>query len=125
MSTTPADRKVDALLWLAGGKSNREAAEAAGVTAGTVAAWKRQPAFAAELAAVKALYEERPQDGRAIVDRLQEAKERLAAAAGEVSADGGFRVQVSIPPGSSARRVEQLTARAIARGLRAARLGQD
>ncbi|MCX5170558.1 hypothetical protein OG616_21435 [Streptomyces antibioticus] len=121
MTATPANRKVDALLWLAGGKSNREAAEAAGVTAGTVAAWKRQPTFAAELAAVKALYEERPQDGRAIVDRLQEAKERLSPLTPKVVAGGTFRVRVNIPAGASARQREQLAARAIARGLRAVR----
>ncbi|MEU2300547.1 hypothetical protein ABZ584_24445 [Streptomyces antibioticus] len=121
MTATPANRKVDALLWLAGGKSNREAAEAAGVSPTTVAAWKRQPTFAAELAAVRALYEERPQDGRAIVGRLQEAKERLSPHAPKVVAGGTFRVRVNIPPGSSARQREQLTARAIARGLRAVR----
>lgn len=122
MSITPAGRKVDALLWLAGGKSNRVAAEAAGVSPSTVAAWKRDPVFAAELAAVTALYNEDPQDGRALVARLDEAQRRLSPP--EVTAGGGFRVQVSIPPGASARKVEQLTARAIARGLRAARLGQ-
>ncbi|NUV60658.1 hypothetical protein [Streptomyces sp. CAI-85] len=121
MTTTPANRKVDALLWLAGGKSNREAAEAAGVTAGTVAAWKRQPTFAAELAAVKALYQERPQDGRAIVERLQAAKERLSPPAPKVVAGGTFRVRVSVPAGTSARQRERLTARAIAAGLRAVR----
>ncbi|WP_179165883.1 hypothetical protein [Streptomyces sp. Amel2xC10] len=113
MSTTAVGRKVDALLWLAGGKSNRVAAEAAGVAPSTVAGWKRDPVFAAELAAVKALYEERPQDGRALVARLEEAERRLA-----VRAAGPVRVVV--PGGVSLRRVERLVSRAGVRALRSA-----
>ncbi|MFH9938548.1 hypothetical protein ACH4OT_04395 [Streptomyces murinus] len=121
MSSTPASRKVSALLYLASGKSNRAAAEAAEVSPGTVAAWKRDPVFAAELAAVKAVHEQEPRDARALLARLDQAEQRLAPGGPVVAEDGSFRVAVSIPPGASARKAEQLTARAVARGLRAVR----
>ncbi|TXJ80677.1 hypothetical protein E2C11_11050 [Streptomyces lavendulae] len=125
MSATPVNRKVSALLYLAGGKSNRAAAEAAEVSPGTVAAWKRDPVFAAELAAVKAVHEQSPRDARALLARLDRAEQRLSAGGPVVAGGGGFRVAVSIPPGASPRKAEQLTARAIARGLRAVRRAES
>jgi hypothetical protein len=120
MSTTPASRKVSALLYLAASKSNRVAAEAAEVSPGTVATWRKDPVFVAEVDAVRAVYEQRPQDAQLLLDRLDEAERRLAR--GPVVVEGGrFRVTASIPAGVSARKVEQITARAIAKGLRAVR----
>lgn len=121
MSATPIGDKVTALLWLAGGKSNRAAAEAAGVSPSTVAAWKRNPAFAAEVDAVRAVYEQRPQDAQLLLARLDEAERRLTRGGPVVVEGGRFRVTASIPAGVSARKVEQITARAIAKGLRAVR----
>lgn len=121
MIATPAHDKVSALLWLAGGKSNRVAAEAAGVSPSTVATWKRDPVFAAELDAVRAVYEQNPQDGRALVERLEQAEQRLTRKGPVAIGAGGTRVRVSIPPGASPRKTERLIARGIAQGLRAAR----
>jgi hypothetical protein len=68
------------MLWLAAGRSLRVAAEAAEVSASTVAGWRRDPLFAAELEAVRAVYASRPLDGPRFLDRLEEAEGRLAAA---------------------------------------------
>ncbi|MCX4699528.1 hypothetical protein [Streptomyces sp. NBC_01373] len=113
MSTTPAKRKADALLWLAGGKSNRVAAEAAGVAVSTVAAWKRDRVFAAELVAVRAVYEQVPRDAGVVLARLEEAERRLDPS-GRVAGDP---VVVSIPSGASPRRRRQLLARGIVEAL--------
>jgi len=119
MSSAPIGRKVDALLWLAGGKSNRVAAEAAGVAPSTVAAWKRDPKFAAELDDLKQMYEQKPLDGRAFMERLDEAARRLASR-GPVTVEGGAaRVQVSIPAGASPERARRLIARGVARAVQA------
>ncbi|MGW7722190.1 hypothetical protein ACWGJ6_02380 [Streptomyces canus] len=121
MSATPANRRVSALLHLAGGKSNRAAAEAAEVSPSTVADWKRDPVFASELAAVKALYEADPRDTEAVLARLSEAEKRLRPKGSVVTEGGAVQVQVCIPVGTSPAKAERLTARAIARGLRAVR----
>jgi hypothetical protein len=124
MTATPVRRKVDALLKLAGGASNRAAADAAGVSPGTIARWRTDRVFAAELVELRAVVARRPLDADAVMARLGQAERRLTPGP-VVSEGGGFRVQVSIPPGSSPRRVEQLTARAIARGLRAVRAAES
>ncbi|MEU0428517.1 helix-turn-helix domain-containing protein [Streptomyces canus] len=77
MSTTPVGARVDALLYLAGGRSTREAAEVAGVSVSTVAAWRRSPVFVEELAEVRALWEAEPLDAEALLVRLEAAGRRL------------------------------------------------
>ncbi|WP_435613799.1 helix-turn-helix domain-containing protein [Streptomyces sp. 1222.5] len=52
---------MSAVLWLAAGKSQRAAAEAAGVSPGTVAQWRR--------------------DGRELLAQLDEVEKRLTPAA--------------------------------------------
>ncbi|MFJ4201556.1 helix-turn-helix domain-containing protein [Streptomyces sviceus] len=115
MSSNPIGRKVDALLWLAGGKSNRVAAEAAGVSPSTVAAWKRDPQFAAELADLKQMYETKPLDGQAFMDRLDEAQKRLTP---PTSPSVGVRqVRVRVPAGASPEEVRAQARRAVARAI--------
>lgn len=121
MSTTPVRDKVSALLALAGGATNKAAAEAAGVSPGTVACWKRKPEFAAALADLRAVVARKPFDAVAVMAAADAAEERLTPAS-PVRVEGGrWHVTVEIPSGASARRVEQLTARAIARGMTALR----
>ncbi|WP_020117568.1 hypothetical protein [Streptomyces canus] len=124
-ATTPASRKVSALLHLAGGQSNRVAAQAAEVSPSTVAGWKRNPVFASELAAVKALYEANPRDAQALLARLDEAEAKLRPNGPVVAEGGTVRVQVSIPAGLSPAKAERATAWAIARGLRVLREGRS
>src|SRR4051812_11512254 len=115
MSSTPIGRKVDALLWLAGGKSNRVAAEAAGVSASTITAWRRDPKFAAELAGLKPVYEGEAVDGGAFMDRLDEAGKRLApppSSGGRVR-----RVRVRVPAGTPPEEVRERAARAVKRAV--------
>ncbi|MFF9153834.1 helix-turn-helix domain-containing protein [Streptomyces sp. NPDC014846] len=102
MTATPARDKVSAVLWLAAGKSQRAAAEAAGVSPGTVAQWRRDPVFAAEVERIRRAWEEQPQDGRELLAQLDEVEARLT-------------------PAASTRRVEKQLARAVARGLRTVR----
>ncbi|MEH0627900.1 hypothetical protein [Streptomyces stelliscabiei] len=121
MSGTPVRDKVSALLTLAGGGTNKAAAEAAGVSPGTVAGWKRKPEFAAALADLRAVVGRKPFDAQALMDAADAAERRLRSG-GPVRVEGGrWHVTVEIPSGASPRRVEQLTARAIARGMRALR----
>ncbi|MFE5218406.1 MULTISPECIES: helix-turn-helix domain-containing protein [unclassified Streptomyces] len=101
MTATPARDKVSAVLWLAAGKSQRAAAEAAGVSPGTVAQWRRDPVFAAEVERIRGAWEEQPRDGRELLAQLDEVEKRLT-------------------PAAPARRVEKRAMRAIARGLREA-----
>lgn len=119
-ATHPRD-KASAVLWLAAGKSQKAAAEAAGVSAGTVATWLKNPAFVAEVETTRAVYSQKPQDGRALVDHLGEVAERLAPQAPQRLVDGSIRVPVAVPAGASPRQQERAVARAIARGLRVAR----
>ncbi|MFG2948161.1 hypothetical protein [Streptomyces adustus] len=123
MTATNSRAQVHALLWLAGGKSNREAAEQAGVSQATVSAWRKKPVFAEELAVLTELWQQHPQDYRAFMARLDEAEQRLAPVRSGSSAveAGGVRVRVSIPAGAAPGKAERLIARGIARGLRAAR----
>lgn len=120
MSTTPVRRKVDALLQLAAGATNKAAAEAAGVSPGTVAAWKRDAAFVRELAALRQVARREPFDVAAMMATADEAATRLAPPGPAVNADGSVTIQVEYPAGTSPSRVQRLTARAIARGLAAA-----
>jgi len=115
VTTTKAQGKVSALLQLAAGKSQRVAAEAAGVSAATVSTWCKQPLFAEELAALTALYGRKPLDGTALMDRLTEAEERLAPAP---SASSGTRhVQVRVPAGTPESAVRRRVGRAVVRSL--------
>lgn len=120
MTATPPRDKASAVLWLAAGKSQKAAAEAAGVSPGTVREWRRDPVFVAEVERLRPVWEQQP-DGRALLAQLEEVERRLTPAPPVAVEGDRFRVTVSIPPGASARKVEQLTARAIARGMRAVR----
>lgn len=120
MSATPVRRKVDVLLSLAGGSSNRAAANAAGVSPGTVARWRKDRVFAAELVELRAVVGRRPLDADAVMSHLDEVERRLTPGP-VLTGDGGWRVEVSIPAGSTPRQVERLEVRTIARALRAVR----
>lgn len=121
MTATHPRNKANAVLWLAAGKSQRAAAQAAGVSPGTVSQWLRNPVFAEEVERTRAAWAEKSQDGLALLDHLEEVEQRLAPKSAVRVEGGGFRVTVSIPAGASKRKAEQLTARALARGLRAVR----
>ena len=118
-AATPVRRKVDALLSLAGGSSNRAASEQAGVSPSTVAGWKRDSGFVRELDALKAVMERRPIDGVAVMDALDAAEARLAPPAPRAVA-GRTRVEVRVPADASPRKRQQIVARALARGMAAA-----
>ncbi|MER6557234.1 helix-turn-helix domain-containing protein [Streptomyces sp. NPDC001027] len=121
MNPTPARDRASAVLWLAAGQTKRAAAEAAGVSPNTITEWLRNPVFAGEVEATRALYSERPQDARALLKHLDGVAARLAPKCAPTVDAGGVPVRVSMPPGTSPRKRERLIGRAIARGLRAAR----
>ncbi|KUN03951.1 hypothetical protein AQI95_21160 [Streptomyces yokosukanensis] len=121
MSATPARRKVDALLQLAAGSTNMAAARAAGVSPGTIAIWKKDPEFAREMDALRQVVRREPFDAAAVMAAAEDVEERLVPPGPRVHEDGSVTVRVSIPSGTSPRKAERLTARAIARGLRAVR----
>ncbi|MEU6373939.1 helix-turn-helix domain-containing protein [Streptomyces sp. NPDC046909] len=121
MSTTHPRDKASAVLWLAAGRSQRAAAEAAGVSPGTVAQWRRDPVFAAEVERIRRIWEQDSKDWPGLLAELDEVERRLTPTPAVAVEGDRWRVTVTVPPGASARKVEQLTARAIARGLRAAR----
>ncbi|MFF9036420.1 hypothetical protein ACF090_13220 [Streptomyces sp. NPDC014892] len=121
MSATPVRDKVSALMALAGGGTNKAAAEAAGVSPGTIATWRRKPEFAGALADLREVVARRPFDAVAVMAAADAAEQRLASGSAVRVEGGRWHVTVEVPSGASARRVEQLTARAIARGLRALR----
>ncbi|QQM41986.1 hypothetical protein [Streptomyces liliifuscus] len=104
-------KRVDALLPLAGGKSNKAVAEEVGVNPATIGTWKKDPAFACELARIKELVDRKPMDAHAVLAAVTESSARLNPPAGPVV--------VSIPAGASARRRRQLIGRAVARALEA------
>lgn len=116
----PRDKAM-AVLQLAAGQSVSAAAVAAGVCAGTVARWRRDPVFAAEVVRMRVVWERESRDGEALLEHLEGVERVLAPVGARVGADGRFRVTVSIPAGASVRQVERATARAIARGWRLAR----
>lgn len=120
VASHPRD-KASAVRWLAAGKSRRAAAEAAGVSVGTVAVWLRSSAFVAEVEAARVLYSQRPQDGRALVEHLAEVEVRFARPGPVRLRGGGVRVPVTFPAGAAPRQQERAVARALARGLRVAR----
>lgn len=55
MSTTSSTPRLDALLCLAAGMSQREAAAEVGVPRSTIARWWHEPVFVQELASVRQL----------------------------------------------------------------------
>ncbi|MGW6261357.1 hypothetical protein [Streptomyces sp. NPDC055085] len=77
--------------------------------------------FAAEVERARALYREKSGDGQALLDLHGEIEQRLTPKAAVVVEGSRFRTLLSIPVDASARQRERLTARAIARGLRALR----
>lgn len=115
MTIPNARAKVSAVLWLAGGKSQAAAAEAAGVSPSTISTWRKDPVFAAEVEATRLVYEHKPQDGAALMARLDEAEKRLTPAT--PSASGPRTVQVRVRPGESKARVRERVARAIGRDV--------
>ncbi|MFF2384063.1 hypothetical protein [Streptomyces sp. NPDC058108] len=118
MTINTAAAKKTALLWLAAGRTTSVAAEAAGVRPSTVSSWRRNPVFAEELAAVKAVYEQRPQDADALMRRLEEAEQRFARKPGGITVEGSSaRVHISVPAGATPRERERLVARGMARGI--------
>lgn len=107
-------KRVDALLPLAGGKSNKAVAEEVGVNPATIGTWKKDPSFACELARIKELVDRKPMDGHAVLAAVQEAAARLNPPVGAAGP-----VVVSIPATASLRRRRQLIGRAVARALEA------
>ncbi|MGW2620351.1 hypothetical protein [Streptomyces sp. NPDC001500] len=77
--------------------------------------------FAAEVEKTRPVWEQKPTDGRALMARMDEVEKRLTPEPAVRVEPGRVQVQVRVPAGASKRRVEQITARAIAGGLRAAR----
>jgi len=102
--------KADAVMGLARGLSRREVAEAAGVSPRTVGAWLRNPAYAAEVEALRAVIEVKPLDPEKVLAALQACHDRIRGRVPGV-------VTVSIPAGTSPRKARQLVARGIARVL--------
>lgn len=119
MTASSVRQKVDALLLLAGGSSNRAAADAAGVAPGTISAWRKNSVFAAELATVKAVVEQRPIDADAVMAALDAAEDRLSPPGPRLVA-GRIQVEVRVPAYASPRTRQQIVARALARGMAAA-----
>ncbi|MEU3546281.1 helix-turn-helix domain-containing protein [Streptomyces longwoodensis] len=117
--TRPRD-KVAAVLHLAAGRSQAAAAGVAGVSASTVAQWRKDPVFVAEVEATRVVWERRPHDADALLARLKEAEAALTPGGGGTVVGGGpARVEVRVPAGASPREVERRTARAIGRGVAA------
>ncbi|MFJ1552309.1 helix-turn-helix domain-containing protein [Streptomyces mirabilis] len=108
-------KRVDALLPLAAGKSQRAVAEEVGVHPSTIRAWLKDPVFGRELARIKELAAQKPLIAEAIIAAVDEAAERLSAR-GPVSVSGG-RVVVSIPSGASPGQARRLLARGVARAV--------
>lgn len=112
MTNTNLTAKANAVLPLAQGLSRKEVAEQVGVAPSTVTAWLRNPAFAQEVAKVKAVIEVKPLDPDKVLAELQASHDRIR---------GGDRrpgvVTVSIPAGASPRRRQRLIGRAVAKAL--------
>lgn len=106
-------KRVDALLPLAGGMSQRAVAVEVGVASGTVGKWLKDPAFVRELGRIRELAARKPLDVEAVMAAVDEAAVRL----------GAGPVVVSIPAGASPRRRRQLLAGGIARALEASESG--
>jgi hypothetical protein len=101
-------KRVDALLPLVAGKSQRAVAEEVGVHAGTVGKWLRDPVFVAELERVREVVAVKPLDAERVMAAVDEAEARLC---------GRGPVTVVIPAGASPRRRRRLLARGIAEAL--------
>ncbi|MFG2473537.1 helix-turn-helix domain-containing protein [Streptomyces fagopyri] len=121
MTSPDPRRRVDALLPLARGMSQRAVAVEVGVAAGTVSRWLKDRMFVLEVARIRAVAAQLPFDAEAVMRAVEEAGVRLAPPGPQVGADGSVNVTVEIPAGATARQRERLMARAVARGLRAVR----
>ncbi|MFE9880479.1 helix-turn-helix domain-containing protein [Streptomyces sp. NPDC005784] len=110
MSRLDPRRRVDALLLLAGGRSQRATAAEVGVHPSTVGVWAKDPVFVEELVRVREAVAVRPLD-----------PERLMAVVDESAARLGGRdrgpVTVVIPVGASPARRRRLVADGVARVL--------
>ncbi|MET8134665.1 helix-turn-helix domain-containing protein [Streptomyces sp. NPDC005251] len=110
MTRSDPRRRVDALLLLAGGKSQRATAAEVGVHPSTVRAWLRDPVFAEELARVREAVAVRPLGAERLMAVVDEAEARLGGR-------GRGPVTVVIPAGASPARRRRLMAEGIARVL--------
>ncbi|MFF2215033.1 hypothetical protein [Streptomyces antibioticus] len=114
--TSPNTRqKVLAVLWTAAGKSIRETAEGAGVARSTVSGWRRHPVFAEEVEKTRPVYEQKPQDGAALMARLDEVEQRFTATAPASKVPA--RTVVRIPSGTSPARADAMVGRAVGRAV--------
>ncbi|MEU9245683.1 helix-turn-helix domain-containing protein [Streptomyces sp. NPDC048385] len=105
------EKRVDAILPLVAGQSQRAVAESVGVHPSTVRAWLKDPLFADELAKVREVAARKPLDAGAVLVAMDEAAVRLGAR------PAGAPVVVSIPAGASARRRRRLLAQGVARAV--------
>ncbi|MER7838440.1 helix-turn-helix domain-containing protein [Streptomyces sp. NPDC096040] len=104
-------KRVDAILPLVAGQSQRAVAESVGVHPSTVRGWLKDPLFTKELARVQEVAARRPLDAEAVLAVMDEVAVRLGARS------AGGPVVVSIPAGASAGRRRRLLARGIARAV--------
>jgi hypothetical protein len=77
MTATNKGAKARGLLYLAGGRSYAATARELGVGPKAVAAWMKDPAFVAEMEALKARVGARPFDGRALLAAYDAAHGRV------------------------------------------------
>ncbi|MEH0551234.1 helix-turn-helix domain-containing protein [Streptomyces sp. B21-101] len=102
-----------ALLPLAAGRSGAATARALGVSPSTVNAWRRDPAFAEELARIRELLGRKPIDGDGVLAAVRAASQRLDPPAAPTRS----RVSVVIPADASPDRRRRLLARGLSRGI--------
>ncbi|WP_078622769.1 helix-turn-helix domain-containing protein [Streptomyces prunicolor] len=114
MSRVDPAKRVDAILPLVAGQSQRAVAESVGVHPSTIRAWLKDPVFVRELDLVRELAARKPLDAEAILVAMDEVQARLC---------GSGPVTVVIPPGASPRRRRKLLAGGIAQALERAEGG--
>ncbi|MGW6924482.1 hypothetical protein ACWGA9_24875 [Streptomyces sp. NPDC054950] len=105
--------RARALLPLAAGRSGAATARAIGVSPSTVNAWRRDPAFAEELARIRELLGRKPVDGDAVLDAVRAAARRLDPPVPPARA----QVSLVIPADASPDRRRRLLARGLSRGI--------
>ncbi|MFJ8934208.1 helix-turn-helix domain-containing protein [Streptomyces sp. NPDC102365] len=113
-----SSKKLDVLLSLAGGKSQRATAAEVGVSRGTVSRWAREPRFVEELAGMRRLLAEGA-PAEVLLSAADAIGGRLSA---PMASDGP--VVVSVPAGASARQRRRLMARGVAEALERGERGE-